>query len=310
MRFLGVDVGGSRCRYEWLPAGVLPGGEAVAATPTVHGLTAAAAALAAALQTAAKAAVPTAAVCAVAGVGDRATSAALLDAVRGHGIAFPLAIVGDVLAAAAAALGDGPGLLVWAGTGSFAIARGADGVLHRVGGRGYLLGDQGSGFDLVRRAAAAALLAVDGLGPATALGPALAEAFGAPAVARLGAVLQGLSSGVVAGQLPVVLRVAAAGDPVANEVLAEGAEALAALAAGAVRAAGLEWRGLPVHCGGGVLEGALPVREQLAQRLAALGAEPCRLLGADAGARGAARLAHDAYFGSEPMTSWVAHVAV
>jgi N-acetylglucosamine kinase-like BadF-type ATPase len=309
MQFLGVDVGGSRCRYAWWPEGRLPGGEAPAAVPTVHGVTAAAAALAAALRAAAQQAVPTAAVCAVAGVGDRNTSMALLDAVRGHGIAFPLAIVGDVLAAAAAALGDGPALLVWSGTGSFALARGRDGALHRVGGRGYLLGDQGSGFDLVRRAAAAALLAVDGLGPATALGPALAEAFAAPAVERLGAALQGLSSGAVAGQLPVVLQAAAAGDAVANEVLDAGAAALAGLALAAARTAGLE-PGAPVAFGGGVLVGAPAVRERLAARLAGFGAAPGRLVGADAGSRGAARLAHDAYHGLEPATTWVARVAV
>ncbi|MBL8723280.1 MAG: hypothetical protein JNK49_04505 [Planctomycetes bacterium] len=310
MQFLGVDVGGSRCRCAWWPSQRLLSGEAATATPTVHGIPAAAAALAGVLRTAAQQSVPTAAVCAVAGVGDRTTSAALLDAVRGHGIAFPLAIVGDVLAAAAAALVDGPALLVWSGTGSFAIARARDGSLHRVGGRGYLLGDQGSGFDLVRRAATAALLAADGLGPATSLGPALAAAFAAPAVERLGAVLQGLNSGAVAGQLPVVLAEAAAGDPVANEVLDAGAEALAGLAIAALRAAGLEAAGVPVLCGGGVLEGVAELRERLAVRLGAFGAVLGGTVGPDAGSRGAARLAHDAYHGLEPATAWVARVAV
>jgi ribosome-associated protein len=129
-------------------------------------------------------------------------------------------VVGDVLAAAAAALAEGPGLLVWSGTGSFAIARAANGELHRIGGRGYLLGDQGSGYDLVRAPPRPCCCAIDDLGPATALTAALTKAFGAPAPQRLGAVLQRLDSGEVAQRLPVVLAVAAAGDPVANEVLA------------------------------------------------------------------------------------------
>jgi glucosamine kinase len=308
--FLGLDVGGSQCRYEWWPADSRPGGDARAVQPAVHGLEAACDGLAAALRAAAGDTPPEAAVCAMAGVGDAATSQALVAGLRARGVDFPVAVVGDVLAAAAAGLADGPGVLLWAGTGSFAIARAANGELHRVGGRGYLLGDQGSGYDLVRRAAAAVLLAVDDLGPPTLLTQALVEAFEAPAPQRLGAVLQRASSGDVAKHLPVVLATAAAGDAVANEVLHGAVDALAMLASAAVRRAGLDWNNLPVAVGGGVLTGAVAVAELLAERLRSLGAQAPRPIAPRAAAHAAAWLAEGFHRREQPRYGWVTRVAL
>ena len=311
MTFLGLDVGGSQCRYEWWPAGSAAGGDAPSVQPAVHGVDATVAGLFAALQQAAQVARPTAAVCALAGVGDVRTSTAIGDGLRARGITFPVAVVGDVLAAAAAGLMDGPGVLLWSGTGSFAIARAADGELHRTGGRGYLLGDQGSGYDLVRRAAAAVLLAVDDLGPPTALTDALVAAFAAPAPARLGAILQRLAPGDVGKQLPVVLMVAAAGDPVANEVLQDGIDALVMLAVAAVRKASLDFSDLPVAVGGGVLLQAPALAELLGERLRALGARlPVRAIAPRAAAQAAAWLAHGHHLGRQPQSSWVNRVAI
>ena len=278
--------------------------------PAVHGVEATITGLASVLRTAAAIAPPTAAVCALAGVGEAKTSATIEAGLRARGITFPVAIVGDVLAAAAAGLADGPGVLLWSGTGSFAIARDAAGVLHRVGGRGYLLGDQGSGYDLVRRAAAAVLLAADDLGPPTALTGALTAAFQAPAPPRLGAVLQRLAPGDVAAQLPVVLATAAAGDAVAHEVLQDGAEALVGLASAAVRKAGLDWRALPVAVGGGVLGQAPAVLELVGERLRALGAAAPRGIAPRAAAVGAAWLAMGWHQRQSPQQEWVARVAL
>src|SRR5204862_5893414 len=135
----------------------------------VHGVDATVRGLLAVLRGAMKSTAPAAAVCALAGAGDPNVAGSIAAGLRAEGITFPIAVVGDVVAAAAAGLAGGPGVLLWAGTGSFAIARAHDGALHRAGGRGHLLGDQGSGYDIVRRAAAAVLLAVDDLGPPTAL---------------------------------------------------------------------------------------------------------------------------------------------
>lgn len=305
-RWLGLDCGGTKTRWRWWPAGVRAGGDGPAVQPVSQGLAGAAAALLSALRSAA-ADDADACVCAIAGAGDAAIRAQLHSGLTGAGIAVPIAIVGDTVAAAAAALAGGPGLLLQAGTGSFAVARGADGELHRVGGRGHLLGDQGSAYDLVRRAAAAAVLAADELGSPTTLAEALVAAFSAPSPQRLGAVLQGLSPAAVAARLPVVLDCAAAGDAVADQVLDDGLAALAMVGNAAVRAAGLDWRELTPVFGGGVLTGFPALAARLQDRLGAFGARQFTVAAADAAALGAARLAAGWHQGEQPLRRWVEH---
>jgi len=71
--------------------------------------------------------------------------------------AFPssaIRIGDDVEIALRAAIPNGPGIVIIAGTGSIALASDARGHLHRAGGFGYLLGDEGSaawiGFEAIR----------------------------------------------------------------------------------------------------------------------------------------------------------------
>jgi N-acetylglucosamine kinase-like BadF-type ATPase len=306
MAYLGLDAGGTQSRHAWRPAGAGSSGSGPGVQPAVHGEAAATVALADALRVAAPApAQVQQCVAALAGAGDRSVAERIAAALPGHGVSFPVLVVGDVLAAAAGTLADGPGVLVWSGTGSFAVARSPGGRLVRVGGRGHLLGDQGSGYDFVRRAAAAVLLAEDGLGPATALREPLTQAFAAPAPRRLGAVLQQLDPGRVAAALPVVLAVAAGGDVVANAVLAEGVAALAALAIAAATRAELAWGGGSLTLGGGVLTAAADLRHALAGNLARLGAAAPRVAAADAGATGAARLAEAVHRRQDPFWQWI-----
>src|SRR5208283_1810822 len=51
------------------------------------------------------------------------------------------------------ATGEGPAIVLIAGTGSAAVGRDAQGQIARIGGHGPLLGDEGSSFDVGRRAA-------------------------------------------------------------------------------------------------------------------------------------------------------------
>jgi N-acetylglucosamine kinase-like BadF-type ATPase len=59
------------------------------------------------------------------------------------------------------ATGKRRAIVLLAGTGSFAVGRDADGQMVRVGGHGPLLGDEGSAYDIGRRAAIAALREAD-----------------------------------------------------------------------------------------------------------------------------------------------------
>ena len=131
---LGLDVGGSKCRYAWWPAERGPGGGARPAQPAVDGIDATVDAMAdaiAAARASAGGAVPDAVVCALAGVGTPMVREAVQTGLRARVGDAAVHVVGDTLAAAAAALRDGPGLLLWSGTGSFCIARGQNGELVR-----------------------------------------------------------------------------------------------------------------------------------------------------------------------------------
>src|SRR5438034_4387666 len=90
-----------------------------------------------------------------------------------------LVVTHDALIALSGATGGEPGIVTIAGTGSIAFGRNALGKTARVGGWGYIFGDEGSGFDIARQAVRAALRSEEGWGPATALRDLLLQATGA-----------------------------------------------------------------------------------------------------------------------------------
>ncbi|GIO26509.1 N-acetylglucosamine kinase [Ornithinibacillus bavariensis] len=73
----------------------------------------------------------------------------------------------------------GPGIVQICGTGSITYGINQHQVQDRVGGWGYLLGDEGSGYDVGRKGIMAALQYEDGRGPKTILLDLLHEHFGA-----------------------------------------------------------------------------------------------------------------------------------
>jgi N-acetylglucosamine kinase-like BadF-type ATPase len=83
-----------------------------------------------------------------------------------------------VIALAGATAGD-PGMICIAGTGSIAYGRNRDRKFARVGGWGYIFGDEGGGFDLTRQALRAVLRHEEGWGPATILREMLLAETGA-----------------------------------------------------------------------------------------------------------------------------------
>jgi N-acetylglucosamine kinase-like BadF-type ATPase len=136
------------------------------------------------------------------------------------------------------ATGGAPGLVLHAGTGSFVAARAPDGSIHYAGGLGWKLGDPGSGFDLGRRAIAAALLELQA-GPAAPRSP-LAEALcahtglaGYPANSRF-FYHDAAANERIAAFAPRVLELAAQDCGPAQQVLADSITDLARLADGVI----------------------------------------------------------------------------
>lgn len=85
----------------------------------------------------------------------------------------------DAVIALSGALAGEAGMICIAGTGSIAYGRNSRRQLARVGGWGYIFGDEGGGFDLTRQALRAVLRHEEGWGPETSLRDALLEATGA-----------------------------------------------------------------------------------------------------------------------------------
>ena len=132
----------------------------------------------------------------------------------------------DALVGCLGAHGGGDGALVIAGTGSAAIAR-VGGRETAIGGRGFLLGDDGSTAWVGAEAIRAALRAYDGVGPASPLTDEVMRRFGDPLTATQWA-LTARPSGYSAF-MPLVFERAAAGDAVARTIVDAAAKAIDAL---------------------------------------------------------------------------------
>jgi N-acetylglucosamine kinase-like BadF-type ATPase len=144
-----------------------------------------------------------------------------------------LLIVADARIAVEGALAGGAGVVIVCGTGSIVLAKDVKGNLIRVGGWGYLIGDEGSaqwvGREAVRRAAHAA----DGTGVETMLLRLVRRHFRLASFDRLIDVIysQPLTSADWGKLSPLVSRAAHAGDRVARDILKQGASGVAAQAA-------------------------------------------------------------------------------
>ncbi len=135
------------------------------------------------------------------------------------------------IALSGATAGD-PGIIVIAGTGSIAFGRNARGETARAGGWGYVFGDEGGGFDLTRQALRAVLRHEEGWGPATILRPILLKETGASDANDLlhRFYTTDFPRPRIAAFSKLVDIAANAGDPVAVQLLKEGAGELAAYA--------------------------------------------------------------------------------
>ncbi len=129
---------------------------------------------------------------------------------RLQNLAMAVQVLSDAEAAYHAALGDTPGVLILAGTGSMALGRDARGGWARAGGLGPLLGDEGSAFWIAREWLRTSRRDED---------------------FRLARRLLATSDPVarVAALAPEVLRRASAGSPRARRIIRRGQEALADL---------------------------------------------------------------------------------
>ncbi|HIE52484.1 MAG TPA: hypothetical protein EYP85_12055 [Armatimonadetes bacterium] len=132
--------------------------------------------------------------------------------------------------ACVAAIGQpGPLLLIVSGTGSFAFAQNAAGETAHAGGKGPLLGDDGSAYDIGLRALRAVVQAEDGRGPSTRLSALLGEHLRFRTVAELvqRVYVEQLRRHQIAELAPLVDAAAEEGDMVARQILTVAGQELA-----------------------------------------------------------------------------------
>jgi glucosamine kinase len=163
----------------------------------------------------------------VAGAGrdeERDTLQAALDADR---LAGSVAVVTDAEIAIEDAFGAGPGVLLTAGTGSIAYGKGPTGVMARCGGWGPVIGDEGSGSWIGRRALGVAAASYDGREPETTLTEAIVSSLNVESVDQLIPWATTATPADFGALAPVVLEVAATGDLRANSLVTLAVEELA-----------------------------------------------------------------------------------
>jgi N-acetylglucosamine kinase-like BadF-type ATPase len=109
---------------------------------------------------------------------------------------------------ALAAAGDGPAIVLLAGTGSFAVGRNSAGETARAGGYGSQIGDEGSAYDIGRRAVLMAMHENDRTGADSLLGQRLLRELGCANWSEVKARAQAASDEVFPRLYAVVATVA------------------------------------------------------------------------------------------------------
>ncbi|CAN5897238.1 BadF/BadG/BcrA/BcrD ATPase family protein [soil metagenome] len=153
-----------------------------------------------------------------AGAGRDPERSELARALRGENVAPRVVVTTDIEVALAGAFATGPGIVVSAGTGSIAVGRDATGAHRRIGGYGWQMGDEGSGYAIGRVALGAVSRAQDGRSPRTALRDRILWATRSPDFDSLVRWAASASPSELAGLAPHVLDVAAEGDPLAQGI--------------------------------------------------------------------------------------------
>lgn len=197
------------------------------------------------------------------GISDDDRAAALAAQLSGD-CGLAVSVTTDLTIAWLGAFLGRPGIVVAAGTGSFAIGGLRLGQLRRTGGHGFLVDDRGGAYWLGRRALRAALADMDGTAPATALRGLIEERTGCSLASLVRLVHASPTDRSLLAQfapLTVTAGCAPLDDPVAGHILDDAADALAGL----VKPLQRRFGPLAVAAVGGLLTG--PLGQLLAERV-------------------------------------------
>ncbi len=272
MSFLGVDIGGTASRYVLADADgtVIARGSAGGATGHIFNpverdkLVAVLQSIAAALP----AGTTLSAAClGITGLGDKIRDEAA--SLIGDHLSLPASSVrltDDMELAYRAAFAPGAGHLISAGTGSIGLHVTADGQIIRVGGRGLLIDDGGSGTWIALTALDRLYRGIDETGSAAQaqiLADELFTAIGGSDWDSTRAYIYGSDRGRIGALAQAVARAAIKGDALALDILTQAGKELARLGHALVARAGH----LPIGYVGGIIDLHPQIRLSLADAL-------------------------------------------
>jgi glucosamine kinase len=144
------------------------------------------------------------------------------------GPSVKIQVIPDTEIALDAGFGDGPGVIVIAGTGSIALGRDAQGRAVRAGGWGFAVSDEGSGYWIGRRAVSEALHAHDE-DRVTALTSQILQAWSAAGLDEMVQIANATPPPEFARLFAVVVRAGDDGDRAARAILTDSGKKLAEL---------------------------------------------------------------------------------
>ena len=216
--------------------------------------------------------------CAAAGVSPAAVEAAVIGiagasvppvkdaviAMIGDLVPGEIEVVGDMVIAMEAAFPGLPGVVVISGTGSVAFGRNHRGEAGRAGGWGSAISDEGSGY-WIGRAAVSAVLRAHDAGASTMLLRGILDLWRLNSLEEL--LQKGNSLPGFADLFPAVESAAAAGDAVAQQILAAAGSELATLAGVVIGRLWPAEQAVPVAIGGGVFAHSPLVRDTFWNKL-------------------------------------------
>ncbi|MEH2349223.1 MAG: N-acetylglucosamine kinase [Nostoc sp.] len=180
-----------------------------------------------------------------------------------------IVICNDALIALVGGIGQPVGIVVAVGTGSIVFGRNHQGDTKRVGGWGYILGDEGSAYKIAIAAMNAALKSYDGREISTSLVEAFKEHLGLENIEDLIEVIYRRGWGVkkIAALAPIVDFAAASGDIVANIIIDDAVKELVKATSTVIDAIFSVDSALEVVTTGSVWRGRCKIHERFAASL-------------------------------------------
>ncbi len=162
-----------------------------------------------------------------------------------------------------------PGILISSGTGSICLVKTSDSEYHQIGGWGYLLGDEGSGFHIGKQAIGAILDEAELGNKPSNLSQEILSFYGLQQPENLiSTVYSSVNpSNLIASCAKLVCELAQAGEPRATAIVEEAAAALVHLALKALKKFPNEFSdNIPLALAGGILTEVSIVNHKFRER--------------------------------------------